>query len=75
MIDSPNTNFPVPSQAADLPSLQSERMFLVREAYPTNNLRDYASIFFKHKADILVTFVVLCVIFSTAALVYKILDL
>lgn len=71
MIDSPNTNFPVPSQAADLPSLQSERMFLVREAYPTNNLRDYASIFFKHKADILVTFVVLCVIFSTAALVYK----
>ncbi len=70
-IDFPDQNVPVPSHAAGSPALQSERMLLVRQASPTNNLRDYLSIFFKHKTSIIVAFVVISIIGIALAFVYK----
>jgi len=67
----PNQNVPVPSRATDSPALQSERMFLVREANPTNNLRDYLSIFFKHKSGIVIAFVVISIISVAFAFAYQ----
>ena len=64
-------NVPVPSNAAGFPALQSERMLIVREVRPATNLRDYLSIFFKHKRTIIISFLVLSILGCVLALVYN----
>ncbi|MDR3570200.1 MAG: hypothetical protein P4L43_19410 [Syntrophobacteraceae bacterium] len=64
-------NVPVASSSAGPLSLQSERMLIVREVRPANNLRDYLSIFFKHQRTIVVSFLVLCILGFALALLYN----
>jgi uncharacterized protein involved in exopolysaccharide biosynthesis len=64
-------NVPVVSNAAGSPALQSERILMVREVNQANNLRDYLSIFFKHKRMIIVSFLVLSILGCALALVYN----
>ena len=67
----PDRKVPVASSAAGSPALQSERMLIVREVSPATNLRDYLSIFFKHKRTIIVSFLVLSILGCALALVYN----
>jgi uncharacterized protein involved in exopolysaccharide biosynthesis len=46
-------------------------MLFVREASPGNNLRDYLSIFFKHKKGIVLAFLVLGIIGCAGVVAYK----
>jgi uncharacterized protein involved in exopolysaccharide biosynthesis len=46
-------------------------MLIVRQVLPANNLRDYLSIFFKHQKTIIVSFLVLSLLGSALAVVYK----
>ena len=64
-------NVPVASNAAGPPALHSERMLIVRELSPATNLRDYLSIFFKHRKTIIVVFLVLSVLGCTLAAFYN----
>ncbi len=66
-----NLNVPVASRAANPPALHSERMLIVREVSPANNLRDYLSIFFKHQKVIIASFLVLSLLGCALALVYS----
>ncbi|MDR3570567.1 MAG: hypothetical protein P4L43_21285 [Syntrophobacteraceae bacterium] len=65
--ESSERNVPVATNAAG----SAERMFIVREARPTNNLRDYLSIFFKHQKTIVVSFLVFSLLGCLMSLVYK----
>ncbi|MDR3554771.1 MAG: Wzz/FepE/Etk N-terminal domain-containing protein [Syntrophobacteraceae bacterium] len=64
-------NVPAVLNAAGSPALQSERILMVREVNQANNLRDYLSIFFKHKRMIIVSFLVLSILGCALALVYN----
>jgi uncharacterized protein involved in exopolysaccharide biosynthesis len=68
--DFSNQNIPVSSRGAGSQALQSERLLLVKEANPTNNLRDYLSILFKHKISIIAVLLFLSITGITFAFLY-----
>jgi uncharacterized protein involved in exopolysaccharide biosynthesis len=63
-------NVPVPSHMPGLPALNSERMHLIREDSPANGLRDYLTIFFKHKIGVLISFLFIGILSVSGVLVY-----
>jgi uncharacterized protein involved in exopolysaccharide biosynthesis len=63
-------NVPVISTPAPSPALESDRLLMVREVSQANNLRDYLSIFFKHRKTIVVSFLLLSLLGCAAAIVY-----
>jgi uncharacterized protein involved in exopolysaccharide biosynthesis len=63
-------NVPVPSNMSAPPALHAERL-LLRDVSPANGLRDYLSLFFKRKFGILISFVLLCALSVSAAVIYN----
>ena len=61
---------PVPSHMPAPPALKSERMHLIREDSPANGIRDYLTIFFKHKISVLVSFLIIGILSVSGVLVY-----
>ncbi len=61
---------PGPRHMPAPPALNSERMYLIREDSPTNGLRDYLTIFFKHKIGVLVSFLFFAILSVSGVLVY-----
>jgi polysaccharide biosynthesis protein PslE len=62
---------PVPSNVPAPPALNLERIHLIREDSPANGLRDYLSIFFKHKLGVLVSFLILGILSVAGVLIYS----
>jgi len=62
---------PVPSNVPASPALNLERIHLIREDSPANGLRDYLSIFFKHKIGILVSFLIIGILSVGGVLIYS----
>ena len=70
--DYSDRNVSVAPDGARSPVLPSERMLIVREARPANNLRDYLSVLFKHRGTIVASFLVLSVLGCVLALLYNV---
>ncbi len=67
----PNRNVPVAANAAGFPMMPSEQMLFVRQVRQESNLRDYVSLFFKHKRMIVASFIALSILGCALALIYK----
>jgi uncharacterized protein involved in exopolysaccharide biosynthesis len=62
---------PVPSNVPAPPALNLDRIHLIREDSPANGLRDYLSIFFKHKIGVLVSFLIIGILSVAGVLIYS----